>query len=291
MPWKSRGATPTTVRSRPLTRSVRPIASTTTAETRLPEPVRDDDYQFAAGTYGIAGLEQSADGWRQTERRKIVAGDEQSVDAFDPAGLADVERNRAEGEQAAERALPLGEIAVLEPRRAGKGTRLGARLDQLERAAIGHAGHAAAAPAPESTRRRRCWRRCRRRARRSPPRPARASAESRARRGARRRRVDRAQLRGELMAQSRGREKVRSADDADGRRCRRGLRPAVGQFERVHVKAPSNARYPLGTHLRPCACICGPNAISVRGSTSACGAAVRPRTHETRRRRQRGAPR
>ena len=60
--------------------------------------------------------------------------------AFGAAGVADVERHHAKGEQVGQRAHPVAQVAVLEPRCAGIGAGIGARLDQLDAARVGDAG-------------------------------------------------------------------------------------------------------------------------------------------------------
>ena len=117
VPLNPRGATPTIVTSTPLTRTVCPSAAGRAAEARLPVVVRDHDHRRRAGLLDLVGAEEAAERGRQAERGEVVVGHEQAARALDAAALADVERNHPEGDQPVDRAQPLAQVAVLEPRR------------------------------------------------------------------------------------------------------------------------------------------------------------------------------
>src|SRR4030095_16061920 len=72
------------------------------AEPRLPEIVRDDGDRLAAGVGCFIGSKEAAERGLHAERRKIIAGDELTVDADRAARFAQRERRHAEGEQLGE---------------------------------------------------------------------------------------------------------------------------------------------------------------------------------------------
>ena len=108
------------------------------AEARLPESVRDHRDRLAAGPHHFFRPEESAERRLQTERGKIIPGNEQPVRALDLARLAHIERRHPKGEDLAKRTQPLPQILIFEPRHAHIDAGVGARFHSIQAARSGH---------------------------------------------------------------------------------------------------------------------------------------------------------
>ena len=111
------------------------------AEARPPEVVRDDRHdRLAAGRVASSGSQEAAERRPHAERRKVVAGDEQ---AEDPLGAASSPRvngamrnaSSSGNERRRSRRSPYSSHET-----PGIGTGFRARLDEVKRAGVGHAG-------------------------------------------------------------------------------------------------------------------------------------------------------
>ena len=138
MPWNPRGATPMTLRSRPLTRNDSPAAPGRPPSLFCQYLVRDDHDWRPPGVQRLLGREEPAERWTQSKGAEIVARDEQPVCTLDPPGRADVCRRHARGNELAKRREPFAHVLVLRPRRARVGSCVGSRLDQVVARRVRH---------------------------------------------------------------------------------------------------------------------------------------------------------